>query len=292
MKDILKKLRKYEIKIRKAINTQMRGDFHSVFKGSGLEFDDVRGYQYGDDIRSIDWNVSAKGHGTFVKTFKEEREQSVFFVLDVSGSQEIGIEGKQKLDICNEICGVLALAAIHENSQVGVLCFSDEKELYIKSAKGKKHAYHVINKIFRLERKSKRTDLAAGIGETLNLLKKKSIVILVSDFIDKGYQKNLKSLARRHDLVVIHIADIQETLFPKLGILPLRDVESGKTVWVNTSSKSFKENMTSTFVEKTSELEELCRKNEANYIKVMTDQDYIPELIKLFKVRNRRKKSG
>lgn len=292
MKDILKKLRKYEIRIRKAINTQMRGDYHSIFKGSGLEFDDVRGYQYGDDIRSIDWNVSAKGHGAFVKTFKEEREQSVFFLLDMSGSQDIGQDNRRKLDVSKEICGVLALASIHENSQVGVIGFSDQKELYVKTGKGKTHAYHLINKVFKHEPISRKTDLKGAINQTLGLLKKKSVVIFISDFIDDDYEKPLKSLARIHDLVVIHIADLQETLFPKLGILPVRDVESGKTVWVNTSSRSFKKNVSETFLEKKGELEQICRKNQANYIKIMTDQDYVPELIKLFKTRNRKKKSG
>ena len=131
MKEILKKLRKYEIQIRKAINSQMQGDFHSIFKGSGIEFDDVRAYQYGDDVRTIDWNVSAKGHGTFVKTYKEEKEQSVFFILDVSASQEIGVDGSKKIDISKEICALLAISAIKENSQVGLMCFSDQNEKYI-----------------------------------------------------------------------------------------------------------------------------------------------------------------
>ena len=135
MKELLKKLRRYEIQIRKAINSQMKGDFRSVFKGTGLEFDDVRPYQYGDDIRTIDWNVSAKGHGTFVKTFREEKEQTVFFILDVSASQEIGVAGKTKVDIGREICGVLSLSAVKESSHVGLICYSDQRELYIKPTK-------------------------------------------------------------------------------------------------------------------------------------------------------------
>ncbi|MEM9857232.1 MAG: DUF58 domain-containing protein, partial [Bacteroidota bacterium] len=163
MKDLVKKLRKYEIQIRKAINSQMQGDFHSIFKGSGLEFDDVRAYQYGDDIRTIDWNVSAKGHGTFVKTFKEEKEQTVLFVLDVSGSQEIGSPGSQKLDIGKEICGVLALSAVKEASQVGMISFSDQKEKYVKPAKGPKQAYEIINSLVELKPLSNKTDLAKAI---------------------------------------------------------------------------------------------------------------------------------
>ncbi len=145
MRELFKKLLKYEIKIRKAINTRMQGNFHSVFKGSGLEFDDVRAYQYGDDVRTIDWNVTAKGHDTYVKTFKEEKEQYVYVILDVSASQEIGKEGKQKIDASKEISGLLSLSAIREQSQLGLICFSDQKEKYIKPGKGMRHAYHIKN---------------------------------------------------------------------------------------------------------------------------------------------------
>src|SRR5687768_6975091 len=156
MKELLKKLHRYEIKIRKMVTAQMQGDFHSVFKGSGLEFNDVRPYQYGDDVRTIHWNVSAKGHGTFVKTFREEKEQIVFFVLDVSASQDIGSENLKKLDLTKELCGVLTLSAIKEQSKVGVVCFSDQKEGYIKPDKGLKYAYNIIYKIYNLVPKSRK----------------------------------------------------------------------------------------------------------------------------------------
>jgi uncharacterized protein (DUF58 family) len=292
MKELLKKLRKYEIEIRKFINNHMQGDFHSVFKGSGLEFDDVRAYQYGDDVRSIDWHVSAKGHGTFVKTYREEKEQTVFFVLDVSASQEIGNPGKEKLQIAKEICGVLALSALKENSEVGLICFSDRKEKYIKPNKGMKHAYFLISEIFNLLPSSIKTDISRAILFTLNLLKRKSIVIFISDFIDEGFEKNLKALARRHDLVVIHISDQRETDLPKLGIVPLFDKESGKILWMNTSSGAFRSGLDQTFTGKKQELEELCRKHNADYLEVNTRDDYVPKLIKLFKVRKNIRKSG
>ncbi|HYC86915.1 MAG TPA: DUF58 domain-containing protein, partial [Chryseosolibacter sp.] len=198
MKDILKKLRKYEIQIRKAINSHMQGDFHSIFKGSGLEFDDVRPYQYGDDIRTIDWNVSAKGHGTFVKTFREEKEQTVFFILDVSASEDIGSPGKTKADIGKEICGVLALAAVKESSHVGLICFSDVKEKYFKPTKGHSQAYEIISALATLKPKSLKTNLTKAISFALNTIKRRSVIILISDFIDDGYFHNMKSLARRH----------------------------------------------------------------------------------------------
>ncbi|UXP31047.1 DUF58 domain-containing protein [Reichenbachiella agarivorans] len=292
MKDILKKLRKYEIRIRKALNSQMQGDFHSIFKGSGLEYDDVRSYQYGDDVRTIDWNVSAKGHGTFIKTFKEEKEQSIFLILDVSASQKIGNEGQQKIDISKEICALLAMSAIKENNQVGLICFSDQKEKYVKPGKGMKHSFHLVTEIFKLVPVSVRTNLSKAFRFTLDLLKRKSVVILISDFIDENYHHDLKGLARLHDLVVIHITDIRETTFPNLGIIPLKDQESGKTLWRNTSSAEFRNILNQTFGEKQIELEQFCRKNQANYLKIRTDEDYVPQLIKMFKVRNKMRKSG
>src|SRR6187431_2617181 len=179
MRDLLKKLRKYEIQIRKAINSHMQGDFHSVFKGSGLEFDDVRPYQYGDDIRTIDWNVSAKGHGTFVKTFKEEKEQTVFFILDVSASEDIGSPGKTKVDIGKEICGVLALSAVKESSHVGLICFSDVKEKYLKPIKGQSQAYQIISALVNLKPKSIKTNLSKAISFALNTISRRSVVILI-----------------------------------------------------------------------------------------------------------------
>lgn len=292
MKELHKKLRKYQIQIRKAVTSQMQGDFHSIFKGSGLEFDEVRAYQYGDDIRSIDWKVSAKGHGTFVKTYKEEKEQNVLFLLDVSASQEIGRSGNQKLDIAKEICGVLSLSAIMEGSQVGLICFSDQKEKYLKPGKGEKHAYKLISIITELKPSSAKTDLNKSILYTLSMLKKKSVVMMLSDFIDEDFEKNLKGLAKKHDLVVIHLSDPRETKMPGLGIIPLFDQESKRTVWVNTSSASFRRKLKNSFSGKTEELENICRKNQADYLPVDTSENYIPKLIKLFRVRNKSKKSA
>ncbi len=290
MKELINKLRTYEIRIRKAINAQMQGDFHSVFKGSGLEFDDVRSYQYGDDVRHIDWNVSAKGHGTFVKTFKEEKEQNVFFILDVSGSQEIGKDQHKKIDIAREICGVLTLSAIKENSSIGVLCYSDEKERYIKPGKGIKHAYQIITTIFKLAPRSLKTNLKQALGMAMSIIKRKSMIVVISDFLDEGYERNLRAMGQKHDLICIHIADDRETQFPKLGIVPLFDKELGKTIWVNTSSGAFRDNLNRFFANNRYELEHLCRKVNGNYLYLNTREDYVPKLVKLFKIRNRIRK--
>ncbi|HEY5750160.1 MAG TPA: DUF58 domain-containing protein [Chryseolinea sp.] len=292
MKALLKKLRRYEIQIRKAINSQMQGDFHSVFKGSGLEFDDVRPYQYGDDVRIIDWKVSAKGHGTFVKTFREEKEQTVFFILDVSASEDIGSPGNTKADIGKEICGVLALSASRESGHVGLICFSDIKEKYIKPSKGHSQAYEIISTLVKLRPQSLKTNLNKAIVFALNAIRRRSVVILISDFIDEGYQNNLKALARRHDLVVIHISDKRETRLPKLGIIPVIDKETQRTLWINTSFGDFREKISKRHASRKAELEQFSRKHEINFISLDTDEDYVPKLLRLFKVRNKSLKTS
>jgi uncharacterized protein (DUF58 family) len=274
VKELLRKLRRYEIQIRKAINSQMQGDFHSIFKGSGLEFDDVRPYQYGDDIRTIDWNVTAKGHGTFVKTFREEKEQTVFFILDVSASENIGSPGRTKADIGKEICGVLALSAGKESSHVGLICYSDVKEKYLKPTKGNLQAYEIISALAKLKPKSSQTNLAKAISFALNTIKRRSVVVLISDFIDEGYFHNLKSLARRHDLVVIHISDKRETRLPKLGIIPIEDKESHKTLWINTSFGDFRDKIVKRYSSRKSELETFSRKHQINFISLDTDRNF------------------
>ncbi|WP_258097831.1 DUF58 domain-containing protein [Marinoscillum pacificum] len=287
MKEILKKLRKYEIRVRKAINSQMQGDFHSIFKGSGLEFDDVRAYQYGDDVRTIDWNVTAKGHGTFVKTFIEEKEQTVMFLLDVSASQEIGSAKRQKIDTGKEIAALLALSAVKESSAVGLLCFSDQKEKYIKPGKGMKHSYELLSSIFKLKPASKKTNLDQAIKTTLGILKRRAVIFLISDFIDENYMHSLKGMARKHDLVVVQLFDKRESQMPNLGIVPLYEKESGRTLWVNSSSSHFRNVLNKTYGKNTSDLETFCRRNDVNYLSIETGDDYVPKLVRLFRHRNK-----
>lgn len=285
MRNILSKLNKYEIRIRKAVNSQMHGNFSSVFKGSGLEFADLRPYQYDDDVRTIDWVTTAKGHGAFVKIFKEEKEQTVFFMIDVSASQEVGNEGYQKVDIAKEIGGVLALSAVKEASQVGLYCFSDQKELYLKPETGMKQAYEFILKLFKLTPVSEKTNLANALLFALNILKKRSVIILISDFIDTEYEHHLKAMAKRHDLVVIHIFDKREVELPSLGIVPVYDKESKQTIWLNTSSSRFKKEMKEVFQQNKEKLESLCKKYNANYLAVDAREDYVPKLVELFRVK-------
>jgi uncharacterized protein (DUF58 family) len=281
---IYSKIREYEIRLRKAVTTQMQGNFQSVFKGSGLEFDDIRPYQYGDDIRHIDWNSSAKGHGTFIKTFKEDREQNVFFILDVSASQDLG--KPQKIETAREVCSVLALSAIKEGSTVGLICYSDLKERYLKPGKGLAFGYAMVKDIYKLKPRSKQTNLTAALLAAQNLVKRKSVVVMISDFIDQDYQKALKGLATRHDLIAIHLTDRRERTFPALGIVPLIDKESQKTLWVNSSSAEFRKKVSGQQSQIQSELQQLCRKTNSSYLALQTGEDFVPALVKLFRIRN------
>ncbi|AWV99665.1 DUF58 domain-containing protein [Arcticibacterium luteifluviistationis] len=285
MKKIFSRLDKYEIRIRKAVNSQMHGNFSSIFKGTGLEFADLRTYQYGDDVRTIDWITTAKGHGAYVKIFKEEKEQTVFFLLDMSASQQVGEQGRAKIDRAKEICGVMALSAIKESSHVGLYCFSDQKELYLKPNNGMKHAYSFILKLFQTVPKSFKTDITEAIRFTLNILKRKSVIIMISDFQDEGYQDNLKALAKKHDLVVLHLYDDREINLPELGLIPIQDTENNTLSWVNTSSKRFQKGMKQSFNDSKNSLEKLCRQYNASYLSISSTEDFIPRLVELFRVR-------
>ncbi len=290
MKELVQKLRKYEIRMRKAVTSQMQGDFNSIFKGSGLEFDDVRAYQYGDDVRSIDWNVTAKGHGTFVKTYREEKEQSVFLMLDVSASQTIGTGKQQKIDVGKEICGVLALSAARQQSQIGIICFSDQKEKYIKPAKGTEQAYTIIKSLFELTPQSTKTSLASGIRLTLDIVKRRSIILLISDFVDVKYEKELSMLAKRHDLIVIQLLDMRDRKFPGLGIVPIMDKESGQLVWINTSGEEFQKEYFEEYLDNQKVILQICQMYQANYLSIQTNEDYVPQLVNLFRLRNKTSK--
>ena len=288
MDDFLAKVREFEIRIRKAVNSQLKGNFRSVFKGSGLEFADLRPYQYGDDVRSIDWNVSSKGHGTFVKVFREEKDQTVFFVVDVSASQQVGTHQRTKLDTTKEVCGALALSALHEASHVGLYCFSDQKEQYLKPANTLKQGYQLVTALGKLQPQSVRTNIAGAMLFTLNVLKRRTLVFVLSDFIDEGYEHNLKALARKHDLIVIHFYEPREVKLPKLGIVPVYDNETRQTVWLNTSSSRFRKALHDQFAQSRTRLERLCRQYDADYVPLDAQADFVPVLAELFRARKHR----
>jgi uncharacterized protein (DUF58 family) len=273
-----------EIRIRKAINTQMHGNFSSVFKGSGLEFSDLRQYHYGDDIRHIDWNTTAKGHGTYVKLFKEEKEQTVFFLIDVSASLLVGREGNSKLNTLKEVAGVLAFSAIQEAGHIGFCAFSDKNEKFMAPGSGKKHGYRVISELFKLNPENTGTDLKSGLRFTLQTLNRKSLVFVLSDFLDEGYDDLLKAIAKKHDLIVIQFHDKQELDMPNFGIIPIFDPESRTTTYVNTASKAFKSLLTGN-ENRLQALKQQCKQWQADYVSIQTGKDFVPALVKLFRVR-------
>ena len=287
MKEILKKVRKYEIEIRKFLNNSNQGDYKSIFKGSGIDFDDLRPYQYGDDHRSINWNITAKEDKIYTNTYKEDKEQSVFFLVDVSKSQEIG-KDENKINTSKEIASVLTLSALNTNSQVGLLCFSDQKELFIQSKKGISHGYRIIKNIYELKQKSNNTSISSMIRFFMKSIRKKSLVIIISDFIDENYQKSLKSLSNSHDVICLHIYDDYETKIPALGIIEVEEKENNYKKWVNTSSKTFKEKTRDLFINSSIEMKKNMNSLGINYLRINSRENYIKNLIKLFKYRKNR----
>lgn len=274
-----------DIRIRKAINTQMHGNFSSVFKGSGLEFSDLRQYQYGDDVRHIDWNSTAKGHGTFIKLFKEEKEQTVFFLLDVSASQNISHGDKSKLKTLKEVAGVLVFSAMQEAGNIGLCCYSDKNEKFIAPGAGKKHGYQVINELFKLVPENPGTDLKQALKFTLQTLKRKSLIFVLSDFTDSEYHDLLRAMSKKHDLVIIQIHSDIELKLPSMGIIPIYDPEKRKTIWINTSSKTFKNLLVQEISKNSQNLNALCKQWQANYMHIKAGSDFVPSLIKLFRIR-------
>ena len=274
-----------DIRIRKAINTQMHGNFSSVFKGSGLEFSDLRQYQYGDDVRHIDWNSTAKGHGTFIKLFKEEKEQTVFFLLDVSSSQNISNGDESKLQTLKEVAGVLTFSAMQEAGNIGICCYSAKNEKFIAPGAGKNHGYLIINELFKLSPENAGTDLKQALKFTLQVLKRKSLIFVISDFIDEDYHDLLRAMSKKHDLVIIQINSELELKLPAMGIIPIYDPEKRKTTWVNTSTKSFKALLAHEIHTNAQDLNDLCKQWQANYIQIKAGGDFVPSLIKLFRIR-------
>ncbi len=287
MKEILKKVRKYEIEIRKFLNNSNQGDYRSIFKGSGIDFDDLRPYQYGDDHRSINWNITAKEDKIYTNTYKEDKEQSVFFLVDVSKSQEIG-KDENKINTSKEIASVLTLSALNTNSQVGLLCFSDQKESFIQSKKGISHGYRIIKNIYELKQKSNNTSISSMIKFFMKSIRKKSLVIIISDFIDENYQQSLKSLSNSHDVICLHIYDDYETKIPALGIIEVEEKENNYKKWVNTSSKTFKEKTRDLFINSSIEMKKNMNSLGINYLRINSRENYIKNLIKLFKYRKNR----
>ncbi len=282
-KEILKKVRKIEIKTRRLSDHIFGGEYHSTFKGRGMTFSEVRPYQYGDEIRSIDWNVTARYNEPHVKVFEEERELTMLLMVDISGSEFFGTTQQFKRDTATEIAATLAFSAIQNNDKVGLILFSDQIELYIPPKKGKSHVLRIIRELIEFTPKSKKTSINEALKFLSNVMKKKAIVFLLSDFMDDDYEQTLKIAGRKHDVTGIKIYDKHDEEIPNLGIVPMVDAETGKTQLVNTSSKTIRKNYKANALRLNEYYKKTFSKSGAGTITTRVDGDYVKKLLGYFK---------
>jgi uncharacterized protein (DUF58 family) len=286
--ELLKRVRKIEIKSRGLTNQIFSGQYHSAFKGRGMAFSEVREYNYGDDIRSIDWNVTARFDHPYVKIFEEERELTVMLLIDVSGSNNFGTQQQLKTEKITEIAAVLAFSAIQNNDKVGVVFFSDRIEKFIPPKKGTSHILRIIRELVDFKAQSNLTNLSEPLRFLTNAIKKRCTAFLLTDFIDTNFSDAIKIASRKHDLVGIRVIDKRETEIPSVGLLKLRDFESNKTFWVDTSGREFQETHKSRWQQHEKTLHNIFMKSRIDVANVNTDEDFTKPLVKLFKKRESR----
>ena len=284
-KELLKKVRKIEIKTRRLSDHVFGGEYHSTFKGRGMTFSEVRQYQFGDDVRAIDWNVTARYNEPFVKVFEEERELTLMLVVDVSGSEFFGTTQQFKRDVLTEIAATLSFSALQNNDKVGLLLFSDQVELFIPPKKGRSHILRIIRELLEFEPKSKATDIANALAFLSGILKKKAIVFLLSDFMDEGYDKTLRIAAKKHDLTGIRVYDKLEETLPNLGIVPMVDSETLQTRLINTSSAKVRNQYAAFQNQRKEAFKQLFKLNGAGTIDCRLDESYVKKLLGYFKAR-------
>ena len=291
-KDLVKKIRYIQIYTSKAVNDVLAGEYHSMFKGQGMEFDEVRAYQPGDDIRTIDWNVTARTGHPYVKRYVEEREITVFFLVDLSASGSFGSCKKLKNEIAAEFCALLAFSAIKNNDKVGLIVFTDTIELFIPPAKGTSHVLRLIRELLYFDsgrkQQSPGTDIALALDYLGRVLQKRGVVFLVSDFLDQGFEKPLGALARRHDLIAVTVSDLREFSLPNVGLLELEDAETGITVLVDTGSHETRNRYEYLAREKEDQLRSLFMSKGVDHIQLFTDRDFVLDLVKFFRKRMRK----
>jgi len=284
-KELLKKVRKIEIKTRRLSDHIFGGEYHSTFKGRGMTFSEVRQYQFGDDVRNIDWNVTARYNEPYVKVFEEERELTMMLMVDISGSKLFGTVDQFKNEIATEIAATLAFSATQNNDKIGLILFSDEIELYIPPKKGRSHVLRIIRELIEFEPKSKRTNISEALKFLSNVMKKKAIVFVLSDFIADDYSQTLKIAANKHDITGIRIYDKHEESIPNLGMVQMQDEESGELVLVNTSSKKIRTNYSAYYNEKVDFYKNAFTKSGAGTIDCRVDESYVKKLLGYFKRR-------
>lgn len=284
-KELLKKVRKIEIKTRRLSNNIFGGEYHSAFKGRGMTFSEVRSYQFGDDVRTIDWNVTARYNEPFVKVFEEERELTLMLIVDVSSSALFGTDSALKKNIITEISATLAFSALQNNDKVGLILFSDQIELYIPPSKGKTHVLRIIRELIEFKPLSKKTDINSALEFLNKVMKKKSIAFLLSDFISSDYEKSLKIVSKKHDLTGIKVYDKLEEFIPNLGLVQMFDQELGEIKLIDTSSSKIRKNYKNQMSLNFKKFNDVFTRNGAGTISCRTDESYIKKLLNYFKNR-------
>lgn len=283
--ELLKRVRKIEIKTRSLSKHIFAGEYHSAFKGRGISFSEVREYQYGDDIRSVDWNVTARFNHPYVKVFEEERELTVMLLVDVSGSQEFGTRQMLKKNLITEVAAILAFSAIQNNDKVGVIFFSDKVEKFIPPKKNRKHILHIIRELIELKPESRQTNFSEPLRYLTNAIKKRSIAFLISDFMGAPFTNSLRIASNKHDVVALKVYDKTEKELPDVGLMRLKDAETGEERWVDTSSAAVRESYRAWQIKQEKEMENTFRQCGVDYTDLATDEDYIRPLVQLFKRR-------
>lgn len=285
--DILKRVRQIEIKTRGLSNNIFAGQYHSAFKGRGMSFAEVREYQYGDDVRDIDWNVTARYNRPYVKVYEEERELTVMLLIDVSNSLDFGTVKQMKKDMVTEIAATLAFSAIENNDKIGVIFFSDQIEKFIPPKKGRKHILYIIRELLDFKPQSKRTNIKMAVEYLTNVIKKRCTAFILSDFIDDGDYKNALTIAnRKHDIVAIQVYDRRLIDLPNVGLMKVRDAETGHEQWIDTSSKVLRKVQHEWWTECVEKLQEVFNKSNVDSVSIRTDEDYVKALMSLFSKRS------
>ena len=285
--DLLKRVRQIEIKTRGLSNNIFAGQYHSAFKGKGMSFSEVREYQYGDDVRDIDWNVTARYNKPFVKVFEEERELTVMLLIDVSNSLDFGTVKQLKKDMVTEIAATLAFSAIQNNDKIGVIFFSDRIEKFIPPKKGRKHILYIIRELLDFKPESKRTDIKIAVEYLTNVIKKRCTTFMISDFIDENDFRNALTIAnRKHDIVAIQVYDRRMAVLPDVGLMKVRDAETGHEQWIDTSSRALRRAHNDWWIQRQGVLNETFTKSNVDSVSIRTDQDYVKSLLNLFAKRN------
>ncbi len=286
--ELLKKVRAIEIRTRGFVNQIFSGEYHSVFKGRGMAFSEVREYQFGDDVRTIDWNVSARFNHPFVKVFEEERELTVILLVDVSGSGDFGTVHQLKRDTAAELCAVLAFSALKNNDKVGVIFFSDRVEKFIPPKKGRSHVLRILREVINFRPEHRRTDITGSLRFLTGAIKKRSIVFLISDFIDEGYEDALKIAGKKHDLVGIKLFDPREADLPPVGLMRTVDAETGETRWVDAGDRGVREAYARWWKAMEEARIRTFRRSGLDEIRIRTDQPYVKPLMMFFRMREKR----